>query len=144
MKKRWLAFGTWLTGPAPQPLGRRRFAVVFLLTTALIVVFMVFGLWYATWLTVGLGRSYGPTRRAIPAGGLAGLLGWALPLAWEQWRYGLAPTAQSLAAIMGFTHQPAIPIVLTCLVGLLLGLTGAWVGSAVRGLLEGGQPAISR
>ena len=144
MKKRWLAFGIWLTRPSLQPLGWRKFAVVFVLTTALIVVFMAFGLWYATWITVGLGRSYGPARRAIVAGGLAGLLGWALPLAWEQWRYGLAPTVRSLAAIMGFSHQPAVPLILTCLVGLLFGLTGAWVGSAFRALIEGGQPAISR
>ena len=144
MRKRRLAFAIWLTTPSLQPLRWRKFAVVFLLTTGLIVVFMAFGLWYATWVTIGLGRSYGPTLRAMVAGGFAGLLGWALPLAWEQWRYGLAPTARSLAAIMGFSHQPAVPLILTCLVGLLIGLTGAWVGSAFRALIEDGQPAISR
>jgi hypothetical protein len=42
---------------------------------------------------------------------------------------------------MGFGHQGAIPVVLTCVVGLLLGLTGAWLGSAARSLA---YPAISR
>jgi hypothetical protein len=36
---------------------------------------------------------------------------------------------------MGFTGAPAIPLILTCAVGLLLGLTGAWLASALRGLL---------
>ena len=65
-----------------------------------------------------------------------------LPLAAEQARYGIGPAASSLAAIMGFS-QPSIPVVLTCVVGLLLGLSGAWLGSAVRSLVEG-QPATSR
>jgi hypothetical protein len=74
-------------------------------------------------------------RVAIPAGALAGLLGWAVPLLVIQVRDGLGPAAKSLAAIMGFTGQPAIPLVLTCLVGLLLGLTGAWLAAALRSLL---------
>jgi hypothetical protein len=43
--------------------------------------------------------------------------------------------SSSLAAIMGFGHQGAVPLALTLLVGLLLGLTGAWVGSAARRVL---------
>jgi hypothetical protein len=35
---------------------------------------------------------------------------------------------------MGFGHQGAIPTVLTMLVGALLGLTGAWLTTAVRGV----------
>jgi hypothetical protein len=74
-------------------------------------------------------------RVAIPAGAFAGLIGWSVPLVSIQIREGIGPTASSLAAIMGFTGQPAIPLILTCLVGLLLGVTGAWVGSALRGLV---------
>jgi hypothetical protein len=32
---------------------------------------------------------------------------------------------------MGFGHAGAVPVVLTSVVGLLLGLTGAWFASAV-------------
>jgi hypothetical protein len=48
--------------------------------------------------------------------------------------YGLGPTATALAAIMGFDGKAAVPLVLTLLVATLLGLTGAWLGSAARGL----------
>ena len=80
-------------------------------------------------------------RFAIPAGAVVGVLAWALPLALLQVQYGAGATAGSLAAIMGFGHQSTIPIALTLVVGLLLGLTGAWLGSAGRTVV---QPAISR
>jgi hypothetical protein len=61
------------------------------------------------WLTFPAGLLVGvaisPAKLAVPTGALAGLLGWVLPL------------------------------ILTSLVGLLLGLTGAWLASALRGLL---------
>jgi len=60
---------------------------------------------------------------------------WLVPLAAAHARYDLGPTAQSLAAIMGFAHKAAVPVVLTLLVGTLLGVTSAWVGSAARSLL---------
>ncbi|HXC77603.1 MAG TPA: hypothetical protein VNU19_11175 [Candidatus Acidoferrum sp.] len=97
---------------------------------------LLIGAW---WLTFAAGLVIGALIRrgrvAIPAGSLAGLVAWAFGLAVLQVYYGLGPSARSLAAIMGFTGQPAVPLVLTCLVGLLLGLTGAWLASAVRGLL---------
>jgi hypothetical protein len=80
-------------------------------------------------------------RFAIPAGAAIGLLGWGLPLAVIQVQYGAGSAAASLAAIMGFGHQGAIPVILTLVVGLLLGLAGAWLGSAGRTVV---QPAISR
>jgi hypothetical protein len=63
------------------------------------------------------------------------------PLAAVESRYGLGPTADSLAAILGAGHQAAVPVIATLLVGTLLGLTGAWLGSAGRTIV---QPAISR
>ena len=72
--------------------------------------------------------------------GLIGLAGWGLPLAADQVRFGLGPTAQSLATIMGFAHQSAIPLALTVIVGLLLGLSGAWLGSAARSLVASNAP----
>jgi hypothetical protein len=99
------------------------------------------GAWWAPF-TVGIafGIAEPRARFAIPGGALIGLAGWALPLAAAQVRFGLGPTAQSLAAIMGFGHQSAIPIALTCVVGLLLGLAGAWLGSAARSLVASNAP----
>jgi hypothetical protein len=108
----------------------------------LATVGVMLGAWWAPFV-VGLafGVIQPRTRIAIPVGALIGLLGWGIPLAASESRFGIGPTAQSLAAIMGFGHQAAIPIILTLVVGLLLGLTGAWLGSAGRSL---SHPAISR
>lgn len=95
-----------------------------------------FGAWWLTFAAgLIIGAFIGQWRVAIPAGALAGLIAWGFGLATLQVYYGLGPSASSLAAIMGFTAQPAIPLVLTCLVGLLLALSGAWLASALRGLL---------
>jgi hypothetical protein len=110
--------------------------IVLLAGVAISVVGVLIGMWWLTFpagLLVGI--AVAPARLAVPTGALAGLLGWVLPLAADQVRYGIGPAASSLAAIMGFTGQPAVPLVLTCLVGLLLGLTGAWLASATRLML---------
>ena len=97
---------------------------------------LLIGAWWLTFVAgLAIGGFFGRGRVAIPAGALAGLLAWGYGLAVLQGSYGLGPSARSLAAIMGFSGQPAIPLILTCVVGLLLGLTGAWLASAVRGLL---------
>jgi hypothetical protein len=110
--------------------------LVTLLGVAISLAGLLLGAWWVTFpagLVIGvlLGRG----RVAIPAGALAGLVSWGIGLAILQVSFGLGPAASSLAAIMGFTGQSAIPLVLTCLVGLLLGLTGAWLASSLRGLL---------
>ena len=110
--------------------------IVLLAGVAISVVGVLIGMWWLTFpagLLVGI--AVAPARLAVPTGALAGLLGWVLPLASDQVRYGIGPAASSLAAIMGFTGQPAVPLVLTFLVGLLLGLTGAWLASATRLML---------
>jgi len=91
------------------------------------------GAWWAPF-TVGLvlGIIEPKTRLAIPLGAGVGLLAWLLPLGSAQLRYGLGSAAQSLAEIMGFGSQGALPVALTLMVGLLLGLCGAWLGSAGR------------
>jgi len=110
--------------------------IVLLAGVAISLVGLLLGMW---WLTFPAGLLIGvaiaPARLAVPTGALAGLLGWMLPLAADQARYGIGPAASSLAAIMGFTGQAAFPVILTCLVGLMLGLTGAWLASAARLLL---------
>jgi hypothetical protein len=106
---------------------------------------VVYGAWWLTFLAgVALGVVM-PARVAIPGASLAGLLGWGLILAWEQFRIGIGPAAHTLAAILGFTQVgPVGPVALTCLIGLLLGLTGAWLGAAARSVVFSGQSASSR
>jgi hypothetical protein len=103
---------------------------------------VLLGFW---WAPFAVGLAFGiiqpRARIALPVGALIGLVGWSIPLATAEWRYGLGPAAESLAAIMGFGHNGILPVFLTLLVGTLLGLTGAWLGSAGRGLL---QPDTSR
>jgi len=97
---------------------------------------VIWGVWWAPFL---FGLAFGADDRrgriAVPAGAGIGLVSWLLPLAVGHARYGFGPTADSLAAIMGFGHAGAVPVVLTLLVGTLLGLTGAWLGSAAASVL---------
>ena len=103
------------------------------------------GAWWAPFAVGAVLGIVSPTARiAIPVGALTGLLAWSQPLGAAQLHLGLGPSADSLAAIMGFTHEAVVPVVLTCLVGLLLGLAGAWMGSAVRGFVFSGQVVSSR
>jgi hypothetical protein len=107
-----------------------------LIGVAISLTGLLLGAWWLTFAAgLVIGVFIGQGRVAIPAGALAGLVSWGFGLAVLQVYFGLGRSASSLAAIMGFTGQPAIPLVLTCLVGLLLGLTGAWLASALRGLL---------
>jgi hypothetical protein len=97
--------------------------------------------WWAPFLVGVLFGAVEPRARfAIPGGALIGLAGWGIPLAVVQVRFGLGPTAQSLATIMGFGHQSGLPLALTLVVGLLLGLSGAWLGSAGRSLVASYAP----
>ena len=112
-----------------------------LIGVAISLTGLLFGAWWVTFLAgLVIGVLLGQGRVAVPAGALAGLVSWGIGLAILQVYFGLGPAASSLAAIMGFTGQPAIPLVLTCLVGLLLGLTGAWLASALRSLLVPATP----
>ena len=109
---------------------------VVLLAAGVTIGGLVVGLWWAAFpVGFALGVAVGRGRRAVPAGAAAGLVAWLIPLVVNGVRFGLGPTATALAAIMGFTHKPAIPVILTLLVGTLLGLTGAWLGSAARGIV---------
>jgi hypothetical protein len=118
-----------------------KLAAALILGVLLSVAGVLVGAWWAPF-TVGIafGIVESRARFAIPAGAVIGLAGWGLPLAAGQVRFGLGPTARSLATIMGFAHQSAIPLALTCAVGLLLGITGAWLGSAARSLLASNVP----
>ena len=114
-----------------------RILVAALLVGVLIaVVAVMLGVWWAPFVVcIAIGIDYPRARVAVSCGAVVGLLAWGLPLGADQVLYGLRPAAESLAAILHFGHQAAIPVILTCLIGLLLGLTGAWLGSAGRSLV---------
>jgi hypothetical protein len=102
---------------------------------------VLLGAWWAPFAAgIAFGIVEPRARFAVPGGALIGLAGWGLPLGYAEVRFGLGPTAQSLATIMGFGHQSAIPLALTAATGLLLGLTGAWLGSAARSLVAPNAP----
>ena len=116
--------------------GPVRFIAVLIVGVALALLGVYLGAWWAPFpIGAAVGLILTRTRPALLAGSLAGLAAYSVPLLAEQLLYGLKETSLSLAAIMGFNGAALIPVVLTHLVGLLLGLTGAWLGSAVRTLL---------
>jgi hypothetical protein len=112
------------------------FAILNVIGVGIATIGVLAGMWWLTF-PAGLliGASGARARLTIPAGGLAGLLAWGGPLAVDHVRYGMGPAAGSLAAIMGFTDQPLVPVILTCLVGVFLGMTGAWLASAALRLV---------
>jgi hypothetical protein len=103
---------------------------------AIAIAAVLFGAWWVPFpVGIAIGIVKHRARIAIPIGAAAGGLAWLVPLAQAQLNYGLGPTAGSLAAILGFGHQGAIPVVLTLVVGALLGLAGAWLSTAIRGVV---------
>jgi hypothetical protein len=110
--------------------------IVTLVGVAISLTGLLVGAWWVTFVAgLVVGTFLRPGRIAVPTGALVGLVGWGFGLAVLQLQFGIGPAASSLAAIMGFTNLAAIPLVLTCVVGVLLGLTGAWVASAGRVLV---------
>lgn len=110
---------------------------VFVATAILVALAVVLlGVWWAPFVAgAAIGAVVARQRYAVPLGALCGLVAWLLPLGALQVRYGLGPAASGLGAIMGF-KQEAVPVILTLVVGTLLGLTGAWLAGAVRVLLR--------
>jgi hypothetical protein len=99
--------------------------------SVLAIAGVLLGFWWAPFaFGVAFGVIQPRARIALPVGAAIGLVGWLFPLAAMEARSSLGPAAASLAAILGFGHQAASPVILTLLVGTLLGLTGAWLGSA--------------
>ena len=117
-----------------------RFWLVLGGATVLSAAGAAFGDW---WIAFAAGLAAGillpSARQAIAAGAASGLLGWAIPLIYLQFTYGLGPTATVLAGILGVAgaQSGAVPVVLTCAIGLLLGLAGSWLASAAFALLPG-------
>jgi len=110
-----------------------RFALVIVGGVLLSLAAMLLGLWWVTFLAaLAVGVALSRTWMALVAGAIAGLVAWSEPLIATQAQYGLAPAATALAAIMGVKGAALVPIALTVLTGVLLGLSGAWLGAAAR------------
>jgi hypothetical protein len=106
---------------------------VFVIGLIIAAAGVFFEAWWAPFpVGIAIGIVQGRGRTAIPLGALVGFLSWIVPLARLDLLYGAGPAAATIAAIMGFGRQGLIPIILTLLVGALLGLTGAWLATAVR------------
>jgi hypothetical protein len=113
-----------------------RLSVTLLVAALIALMGVLLGLWWAPFpVGLALGVMTGRARVAVPAGAGMGLLAWLVPMAVAQVRFGLGPSATALAAIMGFDRLPAVPVILALVVGTLLGLAGAWLGSAARGVV---------
>lgn len=114
-----------------------RTALIVAAGVILAVAGVIIGLWWAPFVIGAvLGAGLPRVRVAVPAGAAAGVVAWLVPLGLLQLDYGLAPTAGALAAILGFGHTGAVPVVLTLVVGMLLGACGAWLAGAARLLLR--------
>lgn len=113
--------------------------VLYAIAAAGVLVALYGGLFGPWWLTFpgafAVGVVMARARTAIAVGALVGLVGWATPLETIQSRYGLGPTAEALAAILGVNGAALVPVALTIFIGVLLGLVGAWLGSAARAFL---------
>lgn len=95
------------------------------------------GLW---WLAMIVGVAIGLLLRgaaaALSASALAGVLGWGLPLAWQALSFPVTPTAGVVAGIMGLgAGNSTAVIIATLLLAALLGLSGGWLGIALRRLV---------
>jgi len=118
---------------------QRRFALVLVGGIVLSLSGMFLGWWWVTFATgVVIGLALPRTWTALVAGAISGLVAWSEPLIEANAQYGLGPTSLSIAAIMGANGAALVPVALTVVVGVLLGLTGSWLGAAIRGV------AISR
>lgn len=113
-----------------------RSVAVLIAGAAISVAAVLFGAWWAPFpVGIAVGLVEGRARIAIPIAAGVGMLAWLFPLVQAQFSYGLGPTAGALAALLGFDHQGALSIILTLVVGALLGLIGAWVSTAVKGVV---------
>jgi len=113
---------------------QRRFALALVGGIVLSLSGMFLGWWWVTFATgVVIGLALPRTWTALLAGAISGLVAWSEPLIEANAQYGLGPTSLSIAAIMGANGAALIPVFLTVIVGGLLGLTGSWLGTAIRG-----------
>jgi hypothetical protein len=140
-----------ITSPGTSPNKERNKAVKTLLSgiaavltgTALIWLGQILGLW---WLALVVGLLLGiimSARFALVLALLSGGLGWGLPLLYHSTHLAIGKTAAVVASIVGIGSANGwIIIVLTILLGMLLCLSSAWTGIALRQVLRFRLPTI--
>ena len=111
--------------------------VTIIIATALIWLGQLFGFWWGT-VIVGLvlGFTVKPARLALLLAMLGGGLGWGLPLLYHSFYLAIGRTAAVVASIVGIGSTNGwVVIALTILLDVLLCLSAAWVGIALRQVL---------
>jgi hypothetical protein len=93
------------------------------------------------WVAAPAGFILGILTRGLLApvlAGAAGLLGWGIPLAAMAMQAPVGRAAVAIGAILGAPDplRGAVAVVLTLLIGALLGLAGSWAGVSLRRLSE--------
>jgi hypothetical protein len=122
-----------------------RFLTVLVGAAALGLMGVLLGAWWAPFVAgIAAGVLIPRGWWAVLAGAVAGFVAWGVPLEYAQIQFGLARTATSLAAIMGFNGAATIPVALTLLVGILLGFSGAWFGSVARSFYPTTRASLAR
>jgi len=122
-----------------------RFLTVLVGAAALALMGVLVGAWWAPFVAgIAAGVLIPRGWWAVLAGAVAGLVAWGAPLEYAQIEFGLARTATSLAAIMGFNGAATIPVALTLVVGILLGFSGAWFGTVARSFYPTARASVPR
>jgi hypothetical protein len=75
--------------------------------------------------------------------GCSGAGGWALGLVWVAIHDPIGPTAQALTEMLGLGSSAIVSLFLTVLLGMLLALSGAWLGSALRAVSRRSEDSYS-
>lgn len=124
----------------------RLLVVLALLGAVLIVLAHVSGLW---WVAVAVGVVIGLVVRGavgvVVTALAAGIVGWGAPLAWLAATQPVVSVASVMAGILGVgTSNSGLVIILTIVLGGVLCLCGAWVGSALRQLVSAGASPANR
>ena len=89
--------------------------------------------WLALVIGLLLGFTMKPARFALLLAVLSGGLGWGLPFLYRSSYLAIGKTASVVASIVGIGSTNGwIVIVLTILLGILLCLSAAWTGIALR------------
>ena len=112
--------------------------ITILIATLLIWLGQLPGYW---WLVVVIGLLIGiiviPARLALLLATLSGGLGWGLPLLYRSTYLPIGNTASIVASILGLGSTDGwIVILLTIILGILLCLSAAWTGIALRQVSE--------
>ena len=112
--------------------------LAFAAATVVIWAANVFGFWWVAFAAgIAIGFTLARHPRALLVGALAGALGWGLPLLWLATSQPVGKTAEVISGVLGTSRLGGFPaIAVTVLVGLLLGVTGSWLGAALRRVLK--------